>query len=551
MKLFILQIFLIKFCKIITNKIYNFDEFSKYPVMIKSLEDIDFCLKYFFFRIYGGFNDEIYKMRCKGSLDEIDKRIPIFYIYSSFKIESGNALKYISEEQFKTMNFTLIIKDFIIIGDKQFHNTIKTIEKDFIHTNIEYFSMNQVRNHLNNKISKYIKYRNFSYIIIIRAKEAENNFNELFSLKNDFALKIILIIYIDDLNTLINKNILMETMNIPVFFAYNVIEIKNFIISQKNCNCGRNFRDLPSELKNYLIENTSLNKFFQKNHIEKENDNTSIEDGWELVDLVPKEFFNTKYLSIMGIQNIDAISLNLFNIYKKNKNESLFFQRYCAYFNFNILPFFFCQNTLDVILKQICYAYSLDESNDNDKNSFKNSFYYIMNKDLRSGDPSIYEKYLNLISAFNISLEEKILKSYSGEVYRATVLDKDFIENKIIVGKSLTNVCFWSSSKCRNIAENFLAGPNKNILFWIKSKGNNIDIDSEKLYFFDEKEVLFIPFSKFLITSKEKKMYKNKEIYEVKLEELDTIDKREKIKSYDITMEESYAFMGNLKTIDQ
>ena len=301
------------------------------------------------------------------------------------------------------------------------------------------------------------------------------------------------------------------------------------------------FIDIPSKLKNYLIENRNLYKFFQKNKI-KENeitDTLSIEDGWELVDLVPKEFFDTKYLSVDGTSNVSAISFNLFKLYKENKIESLFFQRYCPYFNFNILPEINCSNTIDVILKQICYAYSLDED--------KKSFYYLMNKDLRSGDPSKVEKYLNLISVFNIALEEKIIKSYEGELFRATSLDKDFIENKIIIGKSLTNLCFWSSSKSREKAENFLDRPNKNILFVIKSNENNIDIDSEKLYFFDEEEVLFTPFSKFLIKGKEKKNYKNKEIYEVKLEGLDKMNERGKIKYYNITGEESYIFMPFLK----
>ncbi len=288
-----------------------------------------------------------------------------------------------------------------------------------------------------------------------------------------------------------------------------------------------------------MIENTSLCKFFEKNKKEEKEimDVSTIEDGWELVDSVPKEFFEAKYVSIKGIQNVASISLNLLNIYKENKIESLFFERYCQYFNFNILPEISCSNTIDVILKHICYAYSLNED--------KNSFFYLMNKDLRSADPSKFEKYLNLISAFNLSLEEKFVKSYEGEVFRGTSLDKNFIEKKIIEGKFLTNVCFWSSSKFREIAENFLSNPNKNILFRIKTKGYNIDIDSEKLYFFDEKEVLFIPFSKFLVKSKEKKTFKNKEIYEVQLEEIDKID-REKIKSYYITSEESYAFMGNI-----
>ena len=166
-----------------------------------------------------------------------------------------------------------------------------------------------------------------------------------------------------------------------------------------------------------------------------------------------------------------------------------------------------------------------------------------MNKDLRSGNLLKIEKFLNLISAFNFALKKKFIKSYEGELYKGTKLDKDFIENKLIIGKSLTNVCFWSASKSREIAEKFLKG--KNILFLIKSKGkNNIDIDLQKLSFFDEKEVLFLPFCKFLVKSKEKKIFMNNEIYEVQIEVIDEVNERKNIKSYNVSMELSYLFCG-------
>lgn len=109
-------------------------------------------------------------MRCRGALDEIDKRIPLFYIYSSFKRQKVDALKLISEEELKTLNQTLIIKDFIVIGSNNFHNTIKTIESQFIHRKIAYISMTQVRDYLIDKKKNCGKYRNFSYMIIIKAK---------------------------------------------------------------------------------------------------------------------------------------------------------------------------------------------------------------------------------------------------------------------------------------------------------------------------------------------------------------------------------------------
>ena len=398
-----LQIFLIRYIKFLTKMIYNFDEFSKYPIMIKSLQDLDFCLKYFFFRTYSLFKDPIYKMRCCGSLDNFDKRIYIFYTYSSFKHHTKIALKHVSQENFKIMNQTLIIKDFIIIGNEKFHSEIKSFENNIIHEKILYLStITQVRNNLVNYTSKKIKYRNFSYIVIIDDKDIEKYLKELFLIMHEFSLVIIVIIYIKDLNILINKNILMNSKNIPIYFACNIIEIKNFIISQKYCNCGKNFIDISLKMRqkvDVILKNYSprkINIFSSKVLI---FDKLSSEDGWELVDLIPKEMFENKYLEISGRISVNTISLNLLELFKENQVESLFYERYCPYFNFCLLPEINSSKYLSIVLKQICYAYSLDEG--------QKSFYYFLNRNLRSGDLSIIEKYHILILVFNRGIRRK------------------------------------------------------------------------------------------------------------------------------------------------
>ena len=234
------------------------------------------------------------------------------------------------------------------------------------------------------------------------------------------------------------------------------------------------------------------------------NDKHDIEDGWELADLVPKEIFNEKIIIVENGGYGVEIGTNLLKLFRENKIESLFFDKYCSYFDFQISPDLKLNMTLDIILKQICYAYSLEE---------EKSFYYIMNRDLRSGNPSKIQKFIKLIFAFNSAVKNKLLKSYEGELFRGTRISNDFIDKKIIPGKILINLCFWSASKKRTIAENFL----KNTLFIIQTKGKNVDIDLEDISQNDEKEVLFLPYSKFLIKSKEKKIFRNKEIFEVKL----------------------------------
>ena len=49
----------------------------------------------------------------------------------------------------------------------------------------------------------------------------------------------------------------------------------------------------------------------------------------------------------------------------------------------------------------------------------------------------------------NYALKTKQISCYEGELFRATKITKDFVENKIIVGKSLTNLSFWSAKSQR------------------------------------------------------------------------------------------------------
>ena len=83
-------------------------------------------------------------------------------------------------------------------------------------------------------------------------------------------------------------------------------------------------------------------------------------------------------MNIASSGGIDTITFKLFELYKDNQNKPLFLERYCQYFNFNLLPEMYIPKTINIILKQICYAYSLDEG--------QKSFYYMINKELRSGD---------------------------------------------------------------------------------------------------------------------------------------------------------------------
>ena len=528
-----LHTFLIKFSVFFKKDIIEFDpdDFCKFPILIKYFMDIDFCLKLFFCDIYEFAKYKQYKTNQNEAVSEVDKRLGIFNNYILSNYYKAKALKKISEENLNRLNETLKIKDFIVVGDKKFHKLIQSTGNDFDHDTIDYIDILKLKDYLIQRKTEKVKYRNFSFYLIIEAKIAEKMYKELYTLKNEFALVLYLIIYIKNIKTLINKRPLQIKSHLPIFFANNKNEIINFINSQKYMNCGLNF---INDTSNIISSFNNLMKIQEikmpKIEMEKEKcfDRLSSEDGWELVDNVPEKIFQDKILGTIELAFIiDNVKNQFFEIFKEKKIDELFYQTYCKFFDFALLPELL-MFSLNIPIKHFLYAYTLDEK---DK-----SFYYLMNKDLRSGDYSKVKKYIDIIAMINLSFKEGVIKTYEGKLFRGTMLENQYIEEKIKVGNVLTNLSFWSASKDRNIAYHFLElHKKKNIIFEIETKKNNIDIDEERISKFEEKEVLFLPFSKFLVKSKEKINFKSRQIYNIKLEGLDEQHERKNIKQVPMT----------------
>jgi len=517
-----LHSFLINFNTLLLYHNFEFNDYLKFPVMIKYLMDLDFCLKLFFLQFYEIYNKIQYDT-CYRTLYEVDKRIPTFLVYCNLNKDKQLALSHISQHNFNILNETLRIRDYIVIGEEKFFETIKNIENLFKHRkNIPYLSMSQVGDYLKEK--KEEKYRNFFYFIIMTSEEANKSFKELYSIRDDFGLILSIIIYINDKTTLINKIPFQGKEHLPIYIAYNTNEIINYINGQESLNCGNNFSNqsavIIEEKANILniLNSMKFPKIEEKN--EDKNDLMSCEDGWELVTTLPKEIFKSDFLENIGNTFlIDDIRLYFFEMYRHYKIESIFYSNYCKYFYFNIIPEFIFNN-INIGLKHFLYAYTLDEG--------KNSFYYILNRDLRHGDASKIAKIIPLIPMINELIKIQPKKGDYKEFFRATKISNELIEQKLIEGKNITNMCFWSASKDRKIAERFLADSFRNILFIINSKKNYIDIE-EISKFQKEKEVLFLPYTEFLIKSKRKIIFKGKYVYEVQLEALNDQRKRENI----------------------
>ena len=145
----------------------------------------------------------------------------------------------------------------------------------------------------------------------------------------------------------------------------------------------------------------------------------------------------------------------------------------------------------------------------------------MINDDLRSREPSKIYRYINILALINQIIEENNFSNYKGVVYRATKLDEKLIL-KLVAGTKMVNTTFWSTSKDSQVADRFMKAQSwRNAYIICKTFKNNIDIDLEKLNpFSSEKEVLFLPFTEFIVEKISSEEKFKKKVYIIKLKEL-------------------------------
>ena len=251
----------------------------------------------------------------------------------------------------------------------------------------------------------------------------------------------------------------------------------------------------------------------------KEQDN-----GWDMIRNVNTNIFNIVSVNqILGYIDVAKYNKDMFKVYRDNNCLDLFINYYGNYFAREYLVE---QVTpLITIVKMFLYAYTLEEENGK-------SFYSLMNNDFRSGNTEKICRYLPMINNIYRLIKKNNLKSYSGDVYRATFFKKELID-EIMPGKKMLNASLWSSSKKLSVAKKFLINYKKNILLHTKIKeGNNIDIHLEKLSQYpEEEEILFLPYCVFEVQSFIKTQENDKEYYELELIYCEEENKSNKIEN--------------------
>jgi len=165
----------------------------------------------------------------------------------------------------------------------------------------------------------------------------------------------------------------------------------------------------------------------------------------------------------------------------------------------------------------------------------KSHFYNDMNKDLRQNKKLNYLPYIKVLYE-GVRLQSLPMSS-DKMLFRGSLLSnkeietiKKYLNNKIedLPGAIIFSKAFLSFSKDINVAKYFLnMNENKNKelskVLYILEKDDNLDYslsthaDIDELSFYNEKEVLFFPFSSFEIKSINEIIDKNEKIYEIKL----------------------------------
>ena len=337
-------------------------------------------------------------------------------------------------------------------------------------------------------------------------KEFQENLEKLVLLFIKYGITFIVFLYIENEN--IGKipkrryNFLLSTI-----LVYSPEDILNYLSQKLNFFNPLDKLD-PEEISEILNIKIPKATF-------KQNDEDEFQNGcFELAETFDVNLIKDK-LILRFLGEVDYSSefcKNIYYIYKDHKALDLFYRQNCLYFGWKLYPELYTLNIC--LMKKILYMYCREEK------KREQSFYRIINDDLRSRDPSKIYQYINLLALINQLIEEESLQNYKGKVYRATKLDENLIL-KLVEGSNMVNTTFWSTSKDFAVAEKFMKKQAwRNAYIICETIKNNIDIDFEQLNPFNEKEVLFLPFTEFRVEKVSSENKFGKKIYIIEVTEL-------------------------------
>ena len=503
-----LQIYLInKFalCKNLLNQIYNMNgNYYYYFQIINFFRDIDFCLKILVLCIYCGFNNKKFNF-----IDELNFALtfcePRYQIFGDY-LDQNEKIKKFNQKEQKILTDSLTIKEFIVIGNNIFCDKIRIIEKNFKSFSFNYLTIEQLSSFLIGK-KKGVRIINYFYFLIIKYEDFEANFEKIYLLSFKFGITFIAFLFIDN-DDKIKIHKYQYNSLFPIIIVYSLKDIFDYLSQKLNFENPFKKKGIE-ELSNIL--NIKIPKItFEENDEEKyQNGCFELAETFD-INLI-KNNFMFKYLG--KIDFLSRFPKLIYDIYKEHNALDLFYKQNCLYFGWKLYPELFSSNICFV--KRFLYMYCREEKKEREK-----SFYRIINDDLRTRNSDKIYRYIDILALIYQLIETKSLASFKGKVYRATKLDENLIL-KLVPGRNMINTTFWSTSKDFNVASKFMKKQNwRNSFIICQTIKNNIDIDFEELNPYNEKEVLFLPFTEFKV---EKISYEKKcgrKIYTIELTEL-------------------------------
>ena len=365
----------------------------------------------------------------------------------------------------------------------------------------------EISNYVNGKLKKAgSQISTYFYFLIVRLDEYVANFEKFVVLSMRSGITFIAILYVENEN---NINFYKEQINFPIttIFVYSPKDIIYYLSQKLHFINPLNFPE-PE-----MISNAFNIKFPKITFVQ--NDEDIFQNGcFELAETFDINLIKNKlvFRIFEEIDYVSEFSKNIYHIYKEHNALDLFFSQNCLYFGWKLCPELFSSNICFV--KRFLYMYCREEIQS------QKSFYRIINDDLRSRDPYKIYRYIDILALINDLIYGDCLASFEGYVYRATKLDEN-LTKKLVPGTNMVNTTFWSTSKDFNVADKFMKiNEWRNSFIICKTVKNNIDIETEKLNPYNEKEVLFLPFTEFRVEKISSEIKYGKKIFTIELTDL-------------------------------
>ena len=256
-------------------KKYDIKKFCEYYQIKNFYRDIDFCLCKLIYNIILILpNFPLKKEMFYYMSRDIQFRD---YINYTLHFEKDNITP--ENEDEKIFNQSIKYNDTIVIGDNYFIDIIKKIKLPC--KNSYYINENEILNFFKNPKKIDNKYNICKYLIIMNEKNAFDYLETLRYICNEYVLKIIIIIYLQNKNIKIDKKLLQKPL-IPIILVYSEQDLLNyyndhfFRLKEKNIKYFDRNEFLEEAYGGTNFKNFKLPKLNETKFI-KEEDN-----GWDM-----------------------------------------------------------------------------------------------------------------------------------------------------------------------------------------------------------------------------------------------------------------------------